>query len=126
MHDSTLSDAGPQRTTTRDDPIPGVGPWLSNYTHAMEGWMQAGATMTGRATKFYEEVMTFWQSRLREDMDTWKALSCCRNPSEIFECQRQFTHKTAVQYCDEASKLASQIIGAMGNAFSTSGEQHPA
>jgi len=70
--------------------------------------------------------MTFWESRLREDVDTWKALSCCRNPNEIFECQRQFTHKAVVQYCDEARKLTSQIIGAMGNVLSTFGKQHPA
>jgi hypothetical protein len=103
----------------------GEGPRL-NGNRAFESWTQSDANMMGRAaTELSQELVAFWQSRFQADMDGWKALPSCHNPGEFFECQRQFAEKATAQYCDEASKLASRIVGVINSAASPFQQEQP-
>lgn len=122
--DVTLSDKS-KRTTNGEGPIPGFAPWL-NGNLAFESWTQSSTNMMSRAaTELPQEFMAFWQSRFLADMDEWRALASCRNPSEFFECQRQFAEKAMAQYRDEANKLTSRIVAIINSAASPFQQEQP-
>jgi hypothetical protein len=125
MKDDIAPSDKPKRTTNSEGPIPGFGLWLIG-NRAFESWTQSDANILGRAaTELSQELMAFWQSRFQADMDGWKAFASCHNPGEFFECQRQFAEKATAQYCDEASKLTSRIVGVINSAASPFQQEQP-
>ena len=125
MKDDVTPSDKPKRTTNGQGPIPGFGFWL-NGNRAFESWTQSCTNMMERAaTELPQELMTFWQSRFQADMDEWRELASCRNPGEFFEYQRQFAETATAQYCDEAKKLTSRIVGIINSAASPLQQEQP-
>ena len=80
--------------------------------HALEHWAHGVSALT-------DEVTHFVQARMQEDMSAWAKLANCRNPNEIFACQRHFTEKAASDYFDEAGKLSHLVVRIASEGFSS-------
>jgi hypothetical protein len=96
--------------------ILGFGSWLNNYNQAVASWSQSGNGIVQNVAELSQEIADFSQRRLRSDMDTWAAITSCRNPGEFFECQGQFTEKTIKEYLEEANRVISRTIALMSEA----------
>jgi hypothetical protein len=105
------------RNATNGSPtMPDFRTWLDGQSHAIESWAHFNSGMIKGANELSHEIMTFIQGRFQADVDAWKALTSCRNPSEMFECQRDFAERATTQYLEEAKKLTEHIIGMVGSA----------
>lgn len=66
-----------------------------------------------------QEITTFLQHRFQADMDAWKALTACRDPNEMLECQRNFAEMATKQYLEEAKNLTAKIIDMVSSTTSS-------
>lgn len=82
-----------------------VGKNGENVTAAMS----AGEAMLAGFAEVSQEMMTFANDRLRQDMEIAEALSQARSPEEIFEKQCSFAERAAKQYAEETSKLFAMM-----------------
>jgi len=62
------------------------------------------AVMDGMA-EIGQEVMTFMNHRLQEDMEASRSLMACTTPEEAFHVQRRFAETATREYFDEARKV---------------------
>ena len=83
---------------------------LAMNQQALECWARAISALT-------EEMGQFVQARLQEDMGTWAKLTACKDPSQAFECQRQYAEKAAADYLDEANKLSRLTMSIASDRF---------
>lgn len=90
--------------------------WTDGANRALESWAQCNSSLFKGAFDLAQEMLAFSQARLQADIDAWKALTACRNPGNLFECQKEFTEKATAQSFDEANKLTSWMIGVMSSA----------
>ena len=95
--------------------VPNFGALVEFNERAFEGLMQAGAAMIKGMAALSEEMFSFAQTRLHEDMDTYQALMHrCSSPGEVYDCQRRFAETATSQYLGIANRLtslASRIAG---------------
>ncbi len=87
--------------------------------NAFERWAHGVSALTG-------EVTHFVQARMQEDMSAWAKLANCRDPNEIFECQRHYAEKAAADYFDEAGKLSRLAVSIASEGVSSSRAGEPA
>jgi hypothetical protein len=113
-----MSDAtnGAKQTTTGNGSIPDFRTWMDRQSHALESWAHFNNGMMKGANDLSHEIITFLQRRFQADMDAWKALTACRNPSDMLECQRDFAEMATKEYLEEAKKLTTQVIDIVGSA----------
>jgi hypothetical protein len=116
MRDDDIATTKPEHVTSGNGIVPDFGAWLTGHNPVLESWAELSAGMMKSATEISQEMMTFSQNQLRADMDAWKAVASCRDPGELFACQREFAEKATAQYFDEASKLTSRILTLMSDA----------
>jgi hypothetical protein len=89
------------------EPKPQAEIWgaaIEGNQKAVARWMETLLTLT-------QEITSFTQHRLQEDMDTLFALAACRNAAEAFEHQQRFVAKASQEYTDEIARLGRMVTG---------------
>lgn len=71
--------------------------------------MSAGEAMLAGFAEVSQEMMTFANERLRQDMEIAEEITKARTPEEIFERQCSFAERAAKQYAEETSKLFAMM-----------------
>jgi hypothetical protein len=84
---------------------------LDRWTHAL---FECGSELSAFA-------MTRWQ----QELESWKALSTCRSPEELMQCQYGYAQKAATDYMAEAGKLTQVMMDAASAAFAPSESAAP-
>jgi hypothetical protein len=69
---------------------------------AVARWMETLLALT-------QEITSFTQHRLQEDMDTLFALAVCRKAAEALEHHQRFVAKASQEYTDEIAKLGRMV-----------------
>jgi hypothetical protein len=67
-----------------------------------------------------QEIGTFAQLRLQEDIATWPKLIAARDAMELVDCQQRFLTKAAEQYVQESVKLLKIMTSALEHASARS------
>ena len=116
MADDPTAPEKSKRAKAGNGVVPDFSSWMGGGIRALESWTQSNSSMMKNSFELMQEMLTFSQTRLRADIDAWKALTACRNPGALFECQKEFTEKATAQYLDEANKLTSRVISIMSGA----------
>lgn len=116
MTDNAAAPEKAKRTKAGNDLVPGLGTWIDGGSNALEGWTRSCSSMLKGSFELTQEMLAFSQNRLQANIDAWKALTACRNPADLSECQKEFTEKATAQYLDEANRLSSRIISMMSGA----------
>ncbi len=116
MRDDATAPQKSKRTKAGNGLIPDLSSWLDSSVHAVESWTQSNSSMMNSSFELAQEMLTFSQMRLQANIDAWKALTACRNPDDLFGCQKDFTEKATAQYLDEANKVTSRVISIMSSA----------
>lgn len=116
MRDDTTAPEKSKRTKEANGSIRDFSFWMDGGIHALESWAQSSSSMMKDSVELAQEMLAFSQTWLRADIDAWKALAACRNPGDLFECQKDLTENATAQYLDEASKLTSRMISIMSGA----------
>jgi len=98
---------GGKAGSTSDTPdtskaMPGVNP------DAMEAWQ---GVMT--------ECNRFFMARLREDLETQKAMLRCTSPAELMQVQTEFYQSAVRQYSEEAMRLFQMMTDATTTSVRT-------
>ncbi len=96
--------------------MPDFSSWMGGGANALDSWAQSSSSMMKGTFELAQEMLTFSQMRLQANIDAWTALTACRNPGDLLECQKEFTDKAAAQCVDEANKLSSRMISIMSGA----------
>jgi hypothetical protein len=85
-------------------------PQAENWGAALiEGNQKAVARWMETLLALTQEITSFTQHRLQEDMDTLFALAACRNPTEALERQQRAVAKASQEYTDEIAKLGRMV-----------------
>ena len=92
------------------------GTWANGANHAVENWTKAGGEIMAEVADLTRDVMKFSNGRVQAGLDVWKALMACRNPTELFECQRRFSEKAVADYAEQTNKVCTRILGAVSRA----------
>src|SRR5262244_228103 len=71
---------------------------IESNQEAVARWMETLLALT-------QEITSFTQHRLSEDIDIFFALAACRNPAQAIEHQQRFVAKASHEYTDEIAKL---------------------
>lgn len=103
--------------------MPNFGALAEFNERAFEGTMKAQEAMIKGMATLSEEMFSFVQARLQEDIETYQALiHRCGSPGEVYDCQRRFAEKATSQYLDMATKLTSLASRIAGSAWGPLGE----
>lgn len=113
----------PKRANGANGLIPDFGTWMDGGNRILESWTQSNSAMMKGGLEFAQEMLAFSQARLQADIDSWRALTACRNPGDLFECQKDYTQKATAQYLDEANKLTTRMFGVISGATTPFREQ---
>lgn len=97
-------------TVPGNEPGPDLSAWLHGQDAVLRTWAQLGNGMMKNAFELSQEITTFSLSRLQAGMGAWEGFASCRNPSDLFDRQRQFVEQMTRQYFDEASKVATRML----------------
>ena len=104
----TETRATTSRHTKAAGAVPNFGALAEFNERAFEGAMKAGEAMIKGMAALSEEMFSFVQTRLREDLKAYQTLiHRCGSPGEVYGCQRQFAEQATTQYLDMANKLTS-------------------
>jgi hypothetical protein len=94
------------KTAQSKEPKPQAENWgaalIEGNQKAVARWMETLLALT-------QEITSFTQHRLQEDMDTLFALGGCRNPAQAIEHQQRFVAKASQEYTDEIAKLGRMV-----------------
>ena len=69
---------------------------------AVARWMEALLALT-------QEITSFTQHRVQDNMDALFALAACRNATQAVEHQQRFIAKASQEYTDEMAKLGRMV-----------------
>jgi hypothetical protein len=83
---------------------------------ALAVWLRSNEVFLQGTLDLAQELLSFGQARLDDDLNTLKTLMICHDFGEMAECQKQFAEKAATQYMDEASKLTSKLTDMITSA----------
>lgn len=104
----TPSQETPSRETRpRETETVEVGAEDMANAEALDVMIKANEAILHGMAEVQREVMAFGNARLREDIDTQDALSCCADLREAFQVQADFAQKAMQQYTEETAKLLS-------------------
>ncbi|MGQ3071224.1 MAG: phasin family protein [Ferrovibrionaceae bacterium] len=78
---------------------------------AFEGFMQSGQACLQACTDWRNEVMRFFDQRLKADEKLGAALGECKSLVEIADLQRNWAMTAAQDYAEEAQRLAQIAAG---------------
>ena len=106
------------RHTQAAGAVPNFGALAEFNERAFEGAMKAGEAMIKSMAALSEEMFSFVQTRLREDLKAYQTLiRRCGSPGEVYDCQRQFAEQATSQYLDMAKKLTALTSEIAGSAW---------
>ena len=83
---------------------------------AISAWLRSNEFFMKGTFDIAQQILSFGQARLDDDLSTLRTLMACHDLSELAECQKQFSEKAAVQYMDQASKLTSKLTALLTSA----------
>lgn len=78
---------------------------------AFEGFMQSGQACLQACTDWRNEVMRFFDQRLRADEKLGAAIGDCKSLAEIADLQRNWAMAAAQDYAEEARRLTQIAAG---------------
>jgi hypothetical protein len=84
--------------------------WLDGQNRVLRTWTQLSSGMMRSMFEISQEIMTLSRNQWQAGMGAWEAFASCRNPTDLFDRQRQFAEQTARQYFDVGSKLATRML----------------
>src|SRR6185437_1387221 len=114
----TETTASPQRAMNGSAVMPDFRTWMDGQSRVIESWAHFNSGMMRSSNDFSQDIVTFLQRRFQAETDAWKVLTSCRNPSEMFECQRDFVATSTNQYLEDAKNLTTKIIEIVSGATS--------
>jgi hypothetical protein len=94
----------------RKSALPDFNAWSDGQDRVLRMWTQLSSGMMRNTFEFSQEIMTLSRNQWQAGLGAWEAFASCRNPSDLFDRQRQFAEQTARQYFDMGSKLATRIL----------------
>jgi hypothetical protein len=116
MTDDATASEKSKPTKAGNGLMPDFSPWMGGGANALDSWAQPTSSMMKGSFELAQEMLAFSQMRLQANIDAWKALTACRNPGDLLECQKEFTDKATAQCVDEANKISSRVISIMSGA----------
>jgi hypothetical protein len=96
--------------------LPGFALWIDSYNAALASWAESGKSMLKKAAELSDDIISFSRTRLQSDLDSWQAVTSCRNAKELLDWQQQFTQTATSQYLDQTRKVASRMVTLIADA----------
>lgn len=101
---------------TKDLPFPNLGILENGGQKALDAWLQSNEVLVKATLDIAQQILSFGQKRLDDDLSTLRSLMTCQDFNELAECQKQFAEKAATQYMDQASKLTTKLTSLITDA----------
>ena len=114
----TQGPATPARTKladTADTARAGFALLENGSQKALDAWLQSNEAFVKGTLDIAQQILSFGQARLDDDLSTLRNLMACHDLNELAECQKQFAEKAATQYMDQASKLTNKLTSLITN-----------
>jgi hypothetical protein len=121
MKDDTTTP--PNGAGAQDLPLPNLGILEHGGQKALDAWLQSNEALVKGTLDIAQQMLSFGQKRLDDDLSTLRSLMACHDFNELAECQKQFAEKAATQYMAQASTLTTKLTSLIAN---TAAATHPA
>jgi hypothetical protein len=88
---------------------------------AFAGWVRSNEAIVQGTFDLAQQMLSFGQARLADDLGTFRALLSCHDLGEVTRCQREFAEKAVAQYLEQANKVSGALTALFTKAASAPG-----
>jgi len=116
MKESATTPTRPKAAGVNGLPLPNFSLLENGGQTALNAWVQSNEVFVKGTFDIAQQLLSFGQARLDDDLSTLRTMMACHDLTELAECQKQFAEKAAAQYMDQANKLTSKLTNLLSSA----------